>query len=230
MAQPFTAPAPLLSGFTCPHCNAYAEQRWYDLYGMHGPDGNIRIDEWHLGQCRHCNGVTIWNAGTMVYPDASTAPLPNDDMPADIRRDFEEARSIIAKSARGAAALFRLCIQKLCKHLGQPGQDLNSDIGALVAKGLSAKIQKSLDIVRVIGNESVHPGTIDLRDTPETALRIAELVNLIVDSEITQPKLVDELYARLPAGKKDQITRRDAVASPPAPRHTVNQQKKSITP
>jgi hypothetical protein len=230
MAHPFTAPVPNLRGFTCPHCNAYAEQRWYQLYGMYGDDGNIQLTEWRLGRCCHCSALTIWNANTLVFPDGSVAPLSNDDMPADIKRDFEEARSVIAKSARGAAALFRLCIQKLCKHLGQPGRDLNADIGALVAKGLSAKIQKSLDIVRVVGNDSVHPGTIDLRDTPETALRLAELVNLIVESEITQPKLVDELYARLPAGKKDQITRRDAAAMPPAPLHPVTQQKKSITP
>jgi hypothetical protein len=209
--QPFTAPQLDAEGFNCPHCNAYAEQRWFNVMAFEGADGDRRVPDWRIAWCRHCNTVSLWEGNKMIYPDVSTAPLPNEDMPDDIKKDFAEARSIIAKSARGAAALFRLCIQKLCKHLGQPGSDLNADIGALVAKGLSPKIRKSLDVVRVIGNESVHPGTIDLRDTPETALQIADLVNLIVDAEITQPKLVDELYARLPKGKKEQIAKRDGV-------------------
>jgi len=33
-------------------------------------------------------------------------------------------------------------------------------------------ILQSLDIVRVIGNESVHPGVIDLKDDRHTALRL----------------------------------------------------------
>lgn len=210
---PFTAPELNESGFNCPHCEAYAEHEWYDIFGVNGPANDWRLNDWRMSWCRRCHGITLWQEDQMMYPSESIAPLPNPDMPEDIKDDFEEARSIISKSARGAAALFRLCIQKLCIHLGQPGKDLNADIGALVGKGLSPKIQKSLDVVRVIGNESVHPGTIDLRDTPETALQIAELVNLIVDAEITQPKLVDELYARLPKGKKDQISKRDGVSA-----------------
>jgi uncharacterized protein DUF4145 len=145
----------------------------------------------------------------MVYPDASILPLPNSDMPSDIKTDYNEARSIAARSARGAAALLRLCIQKLCKYLEQPGKDLNSDIAALVKQGLNPKIQRSLDVVRVIGNEAVHPGTIDLRDDPAMAGRLATLVNIIADAMITQPKLVDDLYEGLPDTKKNQISRRD---------------------
>ena len=145
----------------------------------------------------------------MVYPDASVLPLPNSDMPSDIKDDYNEARSIAVRSARGAAALLRLCIQKLCIYLEQPGKDLNSDIAALVKQGLNPRIQRSLDVVRVIGNEAVHPGTIDLRDDPVMAGRLATLVNIIADAMITQPKLVDHLYDALPETKKEQISRRD---------------------
>jgi hypothetical protein len=149
----------------------------------------------------------------MTHPDSSSAPLPNADLPEDIRTDYEEARSIINRSSRGAAALLRLCVQKLCKHLGEPGKDINADIKALVKKGLNPTIQKSLDIVRVIGNEAVHPGQIDLRDRPETAVHLCQLINIIAEAMITQPKMIEQLYAGLPATKRDQIQERDAPPS-----------------
>jgi hypothetical protein len=134
-------------------------------------------------------------------------------LPANIFADFQEARSIVQRSPRGAAALFRLCIQKLCVHLGETGKNINSDIAALVKKGLNPKIQKSLDIVRVIGNESVHPGTIDVQDEPQTAAQLATLINLIVDEMITRPQLVDELYAKLPEAKREEIKKRDGASA-----------------
>lgn len=145
----------------------------------------------------------------MIHPDSSQAPIPNTDLPEDIRRDYDEARSIINRSPRGAAALLRLCIQKLCAHLGEPGKNINQDIAELVKKGLSPRIQKSLDIVRVVGNDAVHPGEIDLRDDPDTAVNLAKLINFIADALITQPKQIDTLYDSLPEGKKEQIEKRD---------------------
>ena len=149
----------------------------------------------------------------MIFPDTSLAPPPNPDLPAEITADFEEARCIVQRSPRGAAALFRLCIQKLCVHLGETGKNINADIASLVKKGLNPKIQKSLDIVRVVGNESVHPGTIDLRDQPQTAVQLATLINVIADAMITQPKLVDQLYDGLPEAKRDEIKKRDGAAA-----------------
>lgn len=146
----------------------------------------------------------------MVYPDVSVAPNPNPDLPSEVISDYIEARSILSHSPRGAAALFRLCIQKLCVYLGETGKNLNTDIATLVKKGLNPKIQKSLDIVRVIGNEAVHPGTIDLRDQPETAVQLANLINIIADAMITQPKLIEELYGKLPETTRVEIGRRDS--------------------
>lgn len=131
-------------------------------------------------------------------------------MPEDIRRDYDEASAILGLSPRGAAALLRLAIQKLCKHLGQPGDNINSDIAALVANGLHTVIQKALDTVRVIGNEAVHPGQIDLRDNSAVAESLFRLVNMIVEKTISEPKEVDALYALLPEGKRDGIVQRDA--------------------
>jgi len=131
-------------------------------------------------------------------------------MPEDIRADFNEAREIFFLSPRGAAALLRLAVQKLCIVLGESGKNINDDIASLVKKGLSVQIQQALDIVRVIGNDAVHPGQIDLNDDPATAESLFELVNLIIEEKISEPKRLKEMYDKLPATKRDAIAKRDA--------------------
>lgn len=146
----------------------------------------------------------------MLFPTSGTVPLPNEDMPDDIKRDYNEARSILEISPRGAAALLRLAIQKSCVFLGEKGKNLNADISNLVKKNLPVKVQKSLDYVRVVGNNAVHPGTIDMKDNKEIAEKLFDLVNLITEVMISQPKHVDELYESLPDDSKKQIEKRDA--------------------
>jgi hypothetical protein len=105
----------------------------------------------YLSVCYSCERIALWIADNLVHPPQPTSVQPNDEMPAEIRPDFLEAASIVDVSARGAAALLRLCIQKLTAHLGEKGKNLDEDIGALVKRGLDSRIQKALDVVRVIG-------------------------------------------------------------------------------
>jgi hypothetical protein len=105
--------------------------------------------------------------------------------------------------------LLRLAVQKLCKHLGGAGDNLNHDIAALVRKGLPARVQQALDVVRVIGNNAVHPGEIDLRDDRATAEGLFRLVNLIAEIMISQPKHVSDMFASLPEGARKAIETRD---------------------
>ncbi len=145
----------------------------------------------------------------MIYPTGSIAPLPSEDMPEDVKADFNEARAIVQASPRAAAALLRLALQKLTIHLGGKGKNLNEDIKNLVKKGLPPKVERALDVVRVIGNNAVHPGKIDLRDDLDTAILLFELLNMIVDTMITQPRRVDEIYNKLPEGVRKAIEKRD---------------------
>ncbi len=130
-------------------------------------------------------------------------------MPSDVQTDYEEARAIVARSPRGASALLRLATQKLVNELEGGSGDLNAKIGRLVANGLPIPIQQALDALRVIGNEAVHPGELDLEDDVETASGLFNLLNLIVEDRIEQPKRIAEMYAKLPPTKLQGIQQRD---------------------
>jgi len=53
------------------------------------------------------------------------------------------------------------------------------------------------------------PGTIDLNDNRDTAIRLFDLVNVICDQMITHPKNVQDMYAKLPPEKLAAIAKRD---------------------
>lgn len=224
--------------FNCPHCDAFAHQHKYHVYvKLMANDENIMrkmiremsrnkknpfiyndihiLESQNMGgvyffRCSSCNGLSIWIFNEMIWPPESGVPRPNSDLPDDVRRDYEEAGTILGSSPRGAAALLRLGIQKLCKYLGESGNDLNKDISELVKKGLSPQVQKALDSIRVIGNNAVHPGQIDLQDDQKTARSLFDLVNLIADLTISNPKRVSQIFENLPEGAKQAIEKRDA--------------------
>ena len=160
-------------------------------------------------ECFNCHRISVWIHDKLAYPQRGAAPPANPDLPGDIRDEYNEASSILDLSPRGAAALLRLAIQKLCKELGQPGENINADIAALVAEGLGQQIQQALDVVRVIGNNAVHPGRIDLRDDRTTAHSLFTMINLIADRMISEPKRIEEAYEALPEGAREAIARRD---------------------
>ena len=177
----------------------------------------------HSATCMRCNKSSFWRAwvvhspGTpgqrlteLIYPRLVTAPPPHLDLPETVLPDYEEARSISSVSPRGASALLRVCIEKLCDHLGAQGGTLNDRIGDLVKKGLPERVQQSLDAVRVIGNNAVHPGTMDPDDVADVCNSLFALVNVIVEDRITRLKMVDAVYATLPEKARAAIEKRDA--------------------
>lgn len=201
------------SAFGCPYCGVFAEQSWSPVRTT-SKDGSLEnINGMDVSRCGHCGRIAVWHEHTMVLPKYGSSITPHPALPVEIRQDFEEARSILALSPRGAAALLRLAIQKLCKVLGESGENLNDDIASLVKKGLPSKLQQALDVVRVIGNEAVHPGTIDLRDNIETAESLLALVNIIADCMIDQPGRIQRLFDSLPDEKRKAIQDRDKVRS-----------------
>jgi hypothetical protein len=166
------------------------------------------VNTW-ASQCYSCQAFSFWIKDKISHPVTGSDIKPHEDMPIALRDDFEEAVSVIDLSPRSSAALLRLCIQNLMKELNQKGQNLNSDIGALVAQGLDPGVQKALDVVRVVGNNAVHPGQIDLKDDKAAAMSLFQLLNVIIERCISIPKKIEAMYAGLPPGALEAIEKRD---------------------
>ena len=124
-------------------------------------------------------------------------------------RPIRHTIAIVQRSPRGAGALLRLALQKLMPHLGEKGKNMNGDIASLVASGLDPGMQQALDALRVIGNNAVHPGELDLQDNVETVGSLFGLINYIVEQRISHPKKLQELYNALPEGARAAIADRD---------------------
>lgn len=225
-AHEYVAPVLNRKAFHCPHCAVYAPHGWKHLFFF--SEGQRVGSHVTRGECFNCHLLTYWlndSTGTitserpnalMVFPAGSqNAPPAHVDFPEDAKSDYEEARGIVDRSPRGAAALLRLSLQKLWVALGEPGRKINDDIASLVQKGLDPMVQQALDSLRVIGNNAVHPGQIDLRDDRDMAVSLFGLLNYIVEQQITRPKHLRAIYESLPASSLAQIQKRDSNPNPP---------------
>lgn len=167
--------------------------------------------QFSVATCIMCKEFTLWVNESLVYPRMTSLPSANEDMGEEIRQLYKEAATIFADSPKGAAAILRLALQKLLKQIGKNGKDINKDIKELVSNGLSPKIQQALDILRVVGNNAVHPGQIDLDDNSEIALKLFQILNFIADEMITKPKELEKLYDEIiPEDTKEHIKQRDS--------------------
>ncbi|MFH1113418.1 MAG: DUF4145 domain-containing protein [Pseudomonadota bacterium] len=203
---PYEPPGWKKEKFTCPHCHALTVHNWFNLRVEQF--GRLpTLDAAKISFCTFCGKRAIWLEGKMVAPEYSEIPPPNKDLNKEIKRDYLEARSIAKKSPRGAAALLRLCLDNLCLQLGAPEKkELFGKIEYLItANDLNMDIQQALHGVRVIGNEAVHPGVLDLNDNLDVVVTLFGLVNHIADVLITQPRKRQEFFDGMPDGLKRKI-------------------------
>jgi hypothetical protein len=163
-----------------------------------------------MSMCHSCDAFSVWIKDKLAWPSYSIEIEPHPDIPGDIKDDFIEAAEIVEKSPRGSAALSRLMVQKLMSHLGGEGKDINANIASLVKKGLEPEIQMALDIVRVTGNNAVHPGELALKEDVGTARALLQLINLVVERRIATQKRIEEMFGNLPQGALEAIEKRDA--------------------
>jgi hypothetical protein len=136
-------------------------------------------------------------------------------MPPDVKKLYNEAKSIVFNSPRASAALLRTAVGVLIDEvLGKNKNSLNYNIGKLVKeKKLSVEIQQSLDYLRVIGTNELHPGVIEMdnieQDDHQHVESLFGLLNLIVEELISRPNKIKQYYESLPKSQKDQIKKRD---------------------
>lgn len=215
----FVAPEHQLQAFNCPFCGAFSHMRWVGWN-----DGGTHLAK---ARCAYCKKESVWfvivdedvpfgdpvRIGTMIYPDSRVVQFPENDMPDDVKRDYEEAASIFKRSPRAAAALLRLALQRLCKHLGGEGKNINDDIRSLAANNvIPVTIVRVADTVRITGNNAVHPGEMAAEDVDYVASKMFELLNIIVRKGITEPKEIESLYNMVPEGPRKSAEAKDAMA------------------
>lgn len=130
-------------------------------------------------------------------------------MPDDVKAVYDEAREVGALSPRSAVALLRLALQMLVDDLVSGHEAINAKIGTLVSRGLDPNVQKAMDVLRVYGNNAVHPGQIEVDAETDTLPALFALLNMIVDQVIVRAESVRGLYESLPAGARAAIDKRD---------------------
>lgn len=179
-----------------------------NIKGLTPTNGGL-AEDWTISICEHCSNMAIWEDENMIWPKKILVVQPNTDLAEDIQADYLEAANVLSDSPRSAAAILRLALQKLCKQLGEKGDNINDDIASLVKKGLNPTIQKSLDALRITGNNAVHPGELDLTEDTERVIKLFSLINFIAEKMITEPNEINSFYDGLPDGAKEAVDKRD---------------------
>src|SRR5258708_10595476 len=101
--------------------SAYYRKRLSQLpfFDQSGQDTWVRLEleNVYASKCYSCDALALWVFDKPIFPPTRFHAEPNADLSDDIKLDFDEATKILDLSPRGAAALLRLCVQKLCTQL-----------------------------------------------------------------------------------------------------------------
>jgi hypothetical protein len=179
-------------------------------YQEHPRNLKVKLLNLHVSRCYNCKGFTVWVRDRLVFParveeapnivevdfreveedvQESAEQVQHDDEhgqePAEdvqeFSEDFEQAATILNKSPRAAAALIRVCIQKMIPLLKNTGKNLDENISSLVGKGLEVEIRQAMDVLQVIRKNPVQENHIDLRAETAMATRMFESLKEILE-------------------------------------------------
>ncbi|MCU5141325.1 DUF4145 domain-containing protein [Bacillus cereus] len=155
--------------------------------------------ELHISTCSICKQYVLWRDGNIIYPNKHGVDDPNPDMPAAVSVLYNEARSIVQLSPKSACALLRLSLEKLLVHLKCPEKDnIYNNIKLLKERdNINDVVFDALNAVRLVGNNAVHPGKINIDDNPKIAGTLFWLLNFIVEELISKPAKVSEFKKSL---------------------------------
>lgn len=163
-----------------------------------------------LSRCYACKGVGVWVGAQLVWPRYEGSHKPHSALEGDVLSDFMEANEIASRSPRGAAALLRVAVERLCRQITKSDATLDEMIGELVRRGLDEEIQQALDVVRISGNDAVHARELVDSDNTVTTEQLFWLVNQIAEEMIARPARIKDLFGKMPETKRKQIQRRDS--------------------
>ncbi len=93
------------SSFNCTHSGAFAKQSWAHLFFPSDFSSNARASGFQFSRCDHCQKICFWYEGRMVVPSEAPVTPPHKDLPESCIEEYNEARDIVSRSPRAAAAL-----------------------------------------------------------------------------------------------------------------------------
>lgn len=230
--------------FICPNCSVHAQQFWqevvtgsrsiyidderewedveyYDLQsGLRSTQNQeemyFRTDNLvSFSKCNSCDEICVWVDGNLVHPLKHSIEDPKELMPQEVKSLYNEARDVFTYSPRASVALLRLALEELLPFLGTEKAKINVMISDLSRKGkLKEEVKNAMDVLRIIGNNAVHGGVIELsnleEDPQRTAKALFKLLNYIVVETLQSNALIKEFYSLLPEQSLEGINLRDS--------------------
>lgn len=168
--------------------------------------GGIFVSPTHPGEPPYLDCVSLEE---VVYPRHMARRPLSDEVPSDIRDDYNEAASVLSLSPKASAAISRRLLQHILRdRWGIKHRSLQKEIKEFVARtDVPPYVSETVDAVRVVGNLAAHPtkdqntGTI-VDVEPEEAEWLLEAIEALCDFSYVQPKLLEERKARLNAKLK----------------------------
>ena len=163
----------------CPHCNVTVHLQLRTTHLIDAVGENKQPLRWNTFSecCPSCGQAVVYLSERALMSDArgnhyesgpakshlswpmsgSRPCLPH--VPADLKKDFDEAVSILSLSPQGSAALTRRSLQQVLRDFGHTkAKDLFDQIQEVVDTNLlPASLSDQLNAVRVIGNFAAHP-------------------------------------------------------------------------
>jgi hypothetical protein len=106
-----------------------------------------------------------------VYPSNTFRKPTPEEVPSDIKEDYEEACRVLPVSPKASAALSRRCLQAVLREQGYIERDLAQQVDTLLnetdpTKAIPTGLRQTVDAIRNFGNFSAH------RITDQTTLQI----------------------------------------------------------
>lgn len=178
--------------FICPHCEQPSSalvcgKAVWDGYGADNHSTNPPV-EWTLVQCHRCFQPTLQaredfgmggGFGDDEHP-ATVYPAPHylgGDVPAGLRREWEEARTCFeAKAYAACVVMVRRTLEGTCAEQGITGTNLNKALEQLAQDGsIDQTLADWAHVLRRVGNKGAHyTGETVPREDAEDALSFAE--------------------------------------------------------
>ncbi|MEH6402027.1 MAG: hypothetical protein V7750_01560 [Sneathiella sp.] len=182
----------------CPHsdCNTLAQQVYVVPTPHYTPDRTAKIyGEIEATRCAKCKKMAYWIEGIQVYPSNKTyLPVANRDMPANIKEIYQEAANIFGVSPRAATALLRLGIKKLSAQLGPKGDNISTQVEALIKEELPLEINPEINQSTNLINEVLLPETLSTIDNRRIAKSLFMTLNTIVEKAVSEQKMLNDGY------------------------------------